>query len=238
MGSADEDIAALAELDPEFESIADWYEDEKPQHNIHLSGYWIYKNEVTGIQYRKFCEETNKKLPGVPKWIWKTDHPILMVSWQDAVDYASWAGVSLPTEAQWEKAARGTDSRIYPWGDEWDASECANAVEEDPDSTQPVGSYTSGSSPYGCMDMAGNVFEWCVDWYDPNCYRNSQKENPSGPVQGIEVECSDGTMKIARIMRGGSWSSESQMDFRCTNRAYDDPLTPSPDTGFRCVKNL
>ena len=139
--------------------------DERPQRKVYLDGYWMYKTEVTVAQYRKFCEATNREMPEAPEWGWKEDHPVVNVSWHDAVDYAKWAGASLPTEAQWEKAARGTDGRVFPWGNEWDAGACANSVSWSLKGTKPVGSCPAGASPYGCVDMAGNAWEWCADWY-------------------------------------------------------------------------
>jgi len=94
--------------------------DEQPEHKVDLDGYWIYQTKVTVAQYRQFCQATGRSMPNAPSWGWKDDHPIVSVTWDDATAYAKWAGAALPTEAQWEKAARGTDGRIYPWGNEWD----------------------------------------------------------------------------------------------------------------------
>ncbi len=138
--------------------------DESPQRSVYLDGFWMYKDEVTVGQYRTFCQATSRSMPGAPDWGWQDTHPMVNVSWQDSTAYASWAGASLPTEAQWEKAARGTDGRQYPWGDVWNTSKCANAGNS-PSGTKPVGSYPSGLSPFECMDMAGNTWEWCNDWY-------------------------------------------------------------------------
>jgi len=156
----------------EFLMGSDENDDEKPPHMVNLDGYWIYKYEVTVAQYRKFCNETGSNMPEAPSWGWQDDHPIVHVSWDNATAYTQWAGVRLPTEAQWEKAARGTDGRAYPWGNEWDATKCANSVGQRLSSTKPIGSYPSDTSPYGALDMAGNVWEWCADWYDGNYYNN------------------------------------------------------------------
>jgi formylglycine-generating enzyme required for sulfatase activity len=236
MGSSDETIEALLLADPDL--ISEGFDTEKPQHKVYLNGYWIYKYEVTAIQYREFCRETRRKLPDLPKGTLKAAHPMVNVTWQDAFDYAEWAGVSLPTEAQWEKAARSTDSREYPWGNEWDETKCTNGVKDNYKSSQPVGSNPFDSSPYGCMDMAGNVYEWCIDWYDPGYYANSPKENPSGPPSGPKVVLPFGDTGSARVSRGGSWGSEFSFNMRCANRGYDDPEESSLFTGFRCVKNL
>ncbi len=139
--------------------------DEKPQHMVSLDGYWMYKNDVTVAQYRTFCQATRRQMPDAPSWGWRDDHPMVNVTWDDANAYAEWAGASLPTEAEWEKAARGTDGRIYPWGNDWDASKCSNSTgsNDSPGQISPVGSFPAGVSPYGCLDMAGNVDQWCED---------------------------------------------------------------------------
>jgi len=117
MGSTDADIAALLKADPSLE--AELFADEQPQFRAHLPGYWIDKCEVTVAQYRRFCEETGREMPPAPPWGWQDDHPIVLVTWDDAAAYAKWAGKRLPTEPEWEKAARGTDGRKYPWGSQW-----------------------------------------------------------------------------------------------------------------------
>jgi len=156
----------------------------KTQHTVFLDGYWIYKNEVTVAQYKKFCQATGRLLPKEPAWGWQDDYPIENIYWDDAAAYAQWAGASLPTEAQWEKAARGTDGRIYPWGNEWDANKtrCSNVESGDVKNPSPIGSFVADVSPYGCVDMAGNAFEWCENWwYD---YKNISVKNPVGPATG------------------------------------------------------
>jgi formylglycine-generating enzyme required for sulfatase activity len=191
----------------EFTMGGNAYDDEKPQRKVHLDGYWIYKHEVTVAQYRKFSQATGRDMPQAPDRGWKDNYAIVNVSWEDARAYADWAGVALPTEAQWEKAARGTDGREYPWGNEWDASKCANSLS----STKPVGSYAGDLSPYGLHDMAGNVWEWCADWYDSSYYADASKDNPTGPANGT-----------ARVLRGGSWDRGVTTDFRCANRGSFD----------------
>jgi iron(II)-dependent oxidoreductase len=164
-------------------------------------------------------------MPKKPSWGWQDDHPIVNVSWYDAVAYCEWAGVQLPTEAQWEKAARGTDGRIYPWGDEWDDSKCNN-YETGIEETTPVGSYTQGTSPYGVMDMVGNVWEWCADWYDEKYYASAPNRNPQGPSAGIR-----------RVLRGGSWLRVSPDALRAAVRGS---ATPGGwhDAGIRCCASL
>ncbi len=193
--------------------------DEKPAHQVYLDGYWIYKNDVTVAQYRKFCEVTGRNMPEEPKWGWQDDHPIVNVTWYDAAAYALWAGVALPTEAEWEKAARGTDGREYPWGNEWDAAKC----QFNKQATAPVGSYPAGISPYGCLDMAGNVWQWCADWYGADYYSHSPTQNPTGPETGRE-----------RVVHGGSW--ECCYSIGAPTRDSDNtPARRDKALGFRCV---
>jgi formylglycine-generating enzyme required for sulfatase activity len=196
-------------------------DDELPQRKVYLDGYWIYKYEVTVAQYRKFCNETGRQMPPVePSWVWQNNHPIVCVTWDDAVAYCNWAGVQLPTEAQWEKAARGTDGRIYPWGNVWDASKCNNLNTKQ---TTPVGSYPAGASPYELMDMAGNVWEWCADWYDANYYASAPAQNPPGPSSGTE-----------RVLRGGSWYYGPNL-VRVADRFRVNPVGRGIGFGFRCT---
>jgi formylglycine-generating enzyme required for sulfatase activity len=196
---------------------------ETPQRKVYLDGYWMYKYEVTVAQYEKFCSETGKLMATAPKWGWIDSHPIVNVSWNDAVDYAKWAGGSLPTEAQWEKAARGMDGREYPWGNQWDGSKCNNSG----NGTQPVGSYAAGVSPYGCMDMAGNVMEWCSDWYGDHYYKSAPSRNPSGPADGSY-----------RVLRGGCWTYGDRYDHsRCACRySFNEPSNTDIYDGFRLVR--
>jgi len=210
--------------------------EEKPQREVYLDGYWIYKYEVTVAQYRKFCKaKWWRRMPKAPSWGWRDDHPMVNVSWDDAAAYAKWAGVGLPTEAQWEKAARGTDGREYPWGNEWDGSKCASLLGAGLASTKPVGSYPKGVSPYGLHDMAGNVREWCADWYGESYYANAPKDNPTGPASsGYRV----GLFRVSgnRVVRDDSWVAEGNPDdFRCADRSDDFPLAGDEYTGFRCA---
>ena len=172
---------------------------EYPEHKIFLDDYYIDIYPVTNIQYDRFIKNTSYESQG--KWQTyfseKTEnHPVINISWQDAKAYADWAGKRLPSEAEWEKAARGTDRRKYPWGNTWDKNLCNNRdldvlLEKMSDiangrGTLPVGSFPGGASPYGVMDMAGQVIEWCSDWYDPHYYQYNIKENPPGPKSGRE----------------------------------------------------
>jgi len=199
------------------------YGNELPQREVYLDGYWIYKYEVTVAQYFKFCNETGHKMPPEqPDWGWQDNHPIVFVSWHDAVAYGEWAGVEIPTEAQWEKAARGTDGRIYPWGNGWDASKCNNNRITGKKTT-PVGSYPAGGSPYGLMDMVGNVEEWCADWFNKDYYASATNRNPQGPSSGK-----------SRVLRGGSWNSDAQKTLRAAFRGKHYYHCKFPYRGFRC----
>jgi len=143
---------------------------EQPQCRVNLHPFWIGKYEVTVAQYREFCRATGRRFPPSPPNGWGgDDHPMVCVEWRDASAYAKWAGGRLPTELEWEKAARGTDGRIYPWGDEWDDRRCANSANS---SRRPsnVGRFPAGRSPNGVMDMVGNTQEWCADGYASRAY--------------------------------------------------------------------
>ncbi len=205
----------------------------RPVAQVYVDGFWAYETEVTVQQYRAFCEDTNRTMPVRP-WggSWNDNHPIVNVSWDDANAYAKWAGASLPTEAQWEKAARGTDGRTYPWGSTFDTSRlwCSMTQIMDAGLTAPVGSFPSGVSPYGCLDMAGNAEEWCSDWYADYYYQTSPLRNPTGPPTGTE-----------HTTRGGSWyrpeSDGAGGWFKCAMRRKCGLGYGNQDLGFRCVQN-
>ena len=171
--------------------------DEDPEHTVYLDAYWIYKHEVTNAQYRQCVDEGECDVPSNVNQFNNPDfddHPVVFVSWYDADAYCQWAGGRLPTEAEWEKAARGTDGRKFPWGEE--SPTCSLAQFRDcSGETKPVGSFPAGASPYGALDMAGNVWEWVGDWYDGGYYSQSPSENPQGPDSGEY-----------RVIRGGSWA--------------------------------
>ena len=228
---------------------------------MNLPGYWIGRTEVTNAQYRRFVRATGHRAPEhweggqVPAGL--EDFPVVYVTWEDARAYCEWAGGHLPTELQWEKAARGTDGRVFPWGNQWDSKRCRNfeliagrgyvsgegragafgawlaswawqawvashdTVREGP---AAVGSYPAGRSPFGCADMAGNLDEWCADWYDAKAYQRYAKGDLTSPRTGE-----------SRVLRGGSWDMPDPWDFRC---AYGGRIVPdacSGVAGFRCA---
>ena len=202
--------------------------DERPQHTVYLDAFWIDQTEVTNAQYEVCvesgtCRAATECSLGEPTYAdpSKTDHPVVCVSWQDAVDYCGWAGKRLPTEAEWEKAARGTDGRIYPWGNEWDPDR-ATTQERGSRGTKPVGSYPTGASPYGALDMVGNAWEWVADWYEEDYYSHSPDRNPTGPDSGEY-----------RVIRGHSWTARRPYG-RCAFRRLSRPELGYENLGFRC----
>jgi len=217
--------------------------DEKPVHTVYLDAFYIDKTEVTNAQYQKCVEAGACQAPTICDWgeptygdASKADHPVVCVSWDGAKAYCEWAGKRLPTEAEWEKAARGTDGRVYPWGNTFDGSRlnfCDRNCESDwKDSdaddgyaqTALVGSYPQGASPYGALDMAGNVGEWVADWYDSGYYSQSPARNPPGPDSGE-----------SRVLRGGSWSG-APLYVRCAIRFWINPDLRYSNLGFRCAR--
>jgi formylglycine-generating enzyme required for sulfatase activity len=217
--------------DPQVDKLA--YRDEQPQRTIHLDDYWIGKYPVTNAQYMAFVQATQHRSPRhwrngeIPSG--KAQHPVVWVSWKDADVFCAWVtrqvgrSVRLPTEAQWEKAARGTDGRLYPWGNAAPSALLCNFDGHEQDTT-PVGHYSPyGDSPYGCVDMSGNVWEWCADWYVGDYYNNAPAHNPTGPASGS-----------ARVLRGGSWF-DSEWGVRGANRLRSGPIFTDDFGGFRCA---
>lgn len=208
------------------------FKDEKPLHTVTLSGYWIYTSLVTVAQFRKFDNANRRKYDWTenkPTWDWIDDHPMVNINRKEASAYAKWAGVALPTEAQWENAARGgLEGREYPWGNDWNSSNCANSVSPNTlYSTKPVKSYPANE--YGLFDMSGNVLQWCLDWYDPDYY-NTPAATQEDPI------CKKA--ETYHVLRGGSWVDENEECFRCAYRNNSTNIQIDykyPYVGFRCV---
>ena len=169
-------------------------------------------------------EGANWRAPAGPGSMAKPDHPVVQIAWADAQAYCAWAGKRLPTEAEWEKAARGPYPRRYPWGDAWDATKANGAMAVK--TTSPVGSYRAGVSPYGIYDLAGNAFEWTADWYDEDQYKRGTTRNPTGPWTG--------TLKV---LRGGSWWT-GVLSLRTSHRHMATPHLWADTFGFRCARDL
>ena len=207
--------------------------DEKPAHEIHLEGYWLGKYEVTFEQYDKYCDETQKEKPPDGNW-GRGKMPVISVSWHDSLEYCKWLSTKtgfhfkLPTEAQWEKAARGTNALRFPWGNQMVNKDLANFKEEGKlGGPVTVGSYPRGVSPYGLLDMAGNLWEWCDDWHD------WYKVDTGTPIQREK----DIRILNNRSARSGCWFDEPKY-LRVTNRYGLKPTYRGFIVGFRlCMEN-
>jgi formylglycine-generating enzyme required for sulfatase activity len=235
------------------------FKDEQPQCRVNLPGYWIGRTEVTNAQYLRFALATRHRAPGhweggqIPSGL--DDFPVEFVYWEDAQAYCEWAGGRLPIELEWEKAARGTDGRMFPWGNQWDSKRCRNFelltgkpytggepwaeaaqawldrhewVREGP---VAAGSYPAAASPYGCLDMAGNVWEWCADWYDEKAYERYAHGDLTSPRTGED-----------RVIRGGSWGAQDPRQLRSAFRFGVRPRRRINlafyGLGFRCARGL
>ncbi len=206
--------------------------DEKPQQEIYLDAFYIDKHEVSVESYNKFRRAANYVEPSVPFFkadqsILKTPNfPVVGVSWNDAVNYCKWAGKRLPTEAEWEKAARGTHGLKYPWGNKMLDKRANLAGKADGyEYMAPVGSFPMGRSVYGVYDMAGNVSEWVEDFYDQFYYQVAPLMNPTGPEN-----------KKNRVYRGGSWDHRT-VDIRVAKRFAATPGRKDAIVGFRCARS-
>jgi len=227
--------------------------DEVPRRRVTLDAFYLDRFEVRNAQFAGFVRATgHRTLAEVRRealvwrleggrtqparvanayWRWPSGpgstaeptHPVVQVSWNDAAAYCKWAGKRLPTEAEWEKAARGPDGSRYPWGDAWDATRANSGAMVR--RTTPVGSYPQGASPYGVQDMAGNVREWVADWYAEDYYKRGPTRNPLGPETGE-----------FRVLRGSSWIDHFT-SVRTTHRLPIDPAISTNTTGFRCTRD-
>ena len=275
MGSTEEDIGKLLELDRNVE--AGRFDVEIPQREVYMSAYLIDKYPVTNAEYKKFIESGGYKqrdLWSDAGWDYiqqskplesncvnsamdgEDDCPVVNISWYEAEAFARYAGKRLPSEAEWEKAARGTDGRIYPWGNKFDKTRlnCAESKIEKP---TPVAKYPQGISSYGCFDMAGNVWEWTADRFDSQYYRSAPDRDPQGPAKaedkpffgrpedvGVSIyelepaEAGSSTLSDCKVLRGGSWNGGGVIHIRCANRDYDEPDYRNDTIGFRCARSL
>ncbi len=219
---------------------SDAKEREQPAHEVELEAFWIHRTPVTNEQYLAFIQATGHRPPdsadtGTPLWNGRTfppdraRHPVTCVSWHDAQAYAQWAGLQLPTEAQWEYAARGPDAPTYPWGNTWDGAKLCWGENrgQTPVATLPVAGFPDGASWCGAFDMSGNVWEWVADWYDEHYYAQSPRLDPPGPPTAER-----------KVGRGGSWDNAAKVNFRAAYRMYPLPDHRLHHVGFRCVLRL
>ncbi len=217
MGSAANQLLKMAEVD------------EFPQHQVFVDDFYIDVHEVTNAQYKAYLDSTKAEAP--PRWIngnygiGEDGLPVISITFDEAAAYAKWMGKRLPTEAEWEKAARGTDGRTYPWGEGFDRTLANNG-----ETLQPIMSYPGGISPYGCFDMSGNAAEWVDGWYEAYP-RGPEDVIPKGVPDRNEV-----FRKNRRVYRGGSWNSFSKY-LRCANREHTPEGERWVYVGFRCAKD-
>jgi len=204
----------------------DGRESNQPRHRVYLDAYEIHETEVTHADFERFIAATGYQADG-----WKAGSagssrlPVVGVLWKDADSYCRWLGLRLPSEAEWEKAARGEDARRYPWGVEWDPKK-ANTAESSVGEVTDVGSYPDGASPYGLLDMCGNAAEWVADTYDLDYYKISPERNPTGP-----------DLVMDHVLRGGSFDSPSE---NATTYFRDSSHSARPNlrVGFRCAVSV
>ncbi len=213
----------------------EWLENEQPIHTVALDGFWIDRTEVTNNQYRRCVEAKACQAPRTDEDDWEEpdyfdasagDYPVGWVTWEDAQTYCEWAGGRLPTEAEWEYAARGPQGSTYPWGENLPTCELVQFTGCPEIGTVPVGSFPGGVSWCGALDMAGNAFEWVADWYGP--YASERQVNPTGPP---------GTARVVRVaVRGGGWLGLSY-EMRSAHRGASFPDFSMNGRGFRCAWN-
>jgi len=265
MGSTDAQVSQAQKEDAQCSSC---FNEEKLQHTVYLDAYWIDQTDVTNALFAKFVAATGYQTdaekagsgyafdPASDNWAYTKganwqhprgpnsdlqgldQHPVVQVSWNDATAYCQWAGRRLPTEAEWEKAARGTDGRIYPWGNQPVAGNLLNfadknlnvswadkTIDDGYQYTSPVGHYPDGASPYGALDMAGNVWQWVNDRFSGTYYSSSPAKNPTGPTSGPN-----------RGLRGGAWVNVI-WSVRAAIRGGGPPDNRDDFGGFRCARS-
>jgi len=204
-------------------------DDERPARRVWLDEYAIDRVEATNAEFKAFVDARGMVAPNNPAWdmnyyLGKPAAPVVNITWEQANAFCRWRGKRLPTEAEWEKAARGTDGRLYPWGNTWTDS-IANVWHNDRfERAAPVGSFPAGASPYGVLDMAGNVWEWCADWFLPQYYATAPLRNPPGPKGPTPF----------RAVRGGSFTSPKS-DAETPNRSKSPPGDTLHHLGCRCA---
>ena len=185
---------------------------------VRLPAYYLALHPVTNAQYRRYK----------PEWKRDDDHPVVEVNWEEAQGYGKWAGLRLPSEMEWEKGARGTDGREYPWGNQWEEAKCRNGKNKGGGQTCGVWSYAEGCSAWGLYQMAGNVWEWCEDWYESGAYTRYKSGDTAPPKSGV-----------SRVLRGGSWGNGDSDSFRCACRVHGRPDRRNDDLGgFRCARTV
>jgi len=247
MGSTEQDIENARNLDQDGPSFA---LQETPQFELFVPSFYVSVFTVTNEQFARFLSATQPSPALFDLWVYSTAHiikpdggsgaycvdrsferhPAVHVTWFGAEAYCRWAKLRLPTEIEWEKAARGTDARLFPWSNEWHDDflqwHCDPHPESEP--TAPVDAHPEGRSPYGIFQMAGNVAEWCDDWYQPNAYTEHAQGNRRPPPSGNE-----------RVLRGGTCVQWHKLKFRCAMRQASTPAFTNLDfTGIRCACDL
>lgn len=202
--------------------FGDGFPDESPEHAVAVSAFEIDAREVTVGEF----EASPYTLPRQPEWNWGRDQPVVNVTHAEAAEYCEWAGKRLPTEAEWERAARGPDGRQFPWGPAFNVGKVNSGVDGDGHAhAAPVGSFREGASPYGALDMAGNVWEWVADWYDDDYYARAPGEDPQGPERGT-----------FRVVRGGSFEGAASLNVRAAVRMPLKGSSRRENVGFRCAR--
>jgi formylglycine-generating enzyme required for sulfatase activity len=234
MGTSPEQVAAMLKRFDWAKEHQEkgWFKREQPQHQVTLPAFEIGRYPITNAEYAAFIQATGHAAPNhwpggkVPEEL--ADHPVTYVTWLDAQDYVTWLSAQtggryhLPTEAEWEKAARGNDGRLWPWGDDWDPAR-VNCKPAGPGATTPVGQYSPlGDSPCGAADMAGNVWEWCLTRWQDN-YASPPDDDPSGDAP--------------RVLRGGSWYGPNPGFVRCAYRNRNYPVDWYGGSGFRVARS-